>query len=469
MGSSLAPLRNSYNGRRCFIVATGPSLAYKNLSFLKDEVTIALNLASLTLDIFNIKPTFNIIADKYQYTRYKEVYEKLTYNTLVKKIIVASACDTFPAELIDSETYFVPHKLPQEKPSFSENPIDEGFSRGKTVAFDAIQLAYYLGFSEIYILGMDLGLKYDWGVDGHCYEIHRNERFLDVSFAKSNDYEIQRGLPGHPEYFEFISECMELAKQFFDSSAIKVYNDISSKLEVFTKIDVLRKFGASLKVVAFVPAKGTSSRVKDKNKKLLGNKPLFLHVLDTLLKSMSIDEVYLDTESDEILSLAGERNYKPLKREASLATNDTDGNKLLLNEAVHVDADIYVQVLPTAPFLSRETVDNAVFKLIMSKENDSLFGVIKSKFYLWDEGGNSSYDIYHIPNSVDLKDTIIETMSLYVIRKEALFKGKSRIGEKPIFYNIPYMESFDTNTYEDFELANILLKGKEALKNESNA
>jgi len=54
-------------------------------------VIIALNLFILTLDLHGIKPDFNIIADKYQYLRFKEVYKKLTYKKDIRKIIVASS------------------------------------------------------------------------------------------------------------------------------------------------------------------------------------------------------------------------------------------------------------------------------------------------------------------------------------------------------------------------------------------
>jgi len=58
------------------------------------------------------------------------------------------------------------------------------------------------------------------------------------------------------------------------------------------------------KVVAFVPAKGSSERIENKNAKLLDGRPLVVHTLDKLLKCRNVDEVYLDTESDDIAKLA---------------------------------------------------------------------------------------------------------------------------------------------------------------------
>ncbi len=54
-----------------------------------------------------------------------------------------------------------------------------------------------------------------------------------------------------------------------------------------------------MKIVAFLPVKGTSSRIENKNIKLLDGKPLFLHTLEKLSSCSFIDEVYLDSESEK--------------------------------------------------------------------------------------------------------------------------------------------------------------------------
>lgn len=457
-------LKDAYKEKRGFIIATGPSLAYKDLSFLKDEITIGVNLSSLTLDLFDIEPTFNIVADKFQYLSFKEAYSKLTYGTKTKKIIVGSACETFPEELKDKQTYFFPKKLPQEIPTFSKDPIANGFARGKTVVFDAVQLAFYLGFSEVYILGMDLNTQVEWGKSGHSYEIHRNPRFNNLRFYNSESHEIKRGLSGNPDFLEFIEGCMSLAKEEFSKANRRIYIDKRSQLQTLEKIDILNKIGGAKRIVAIVPAKGTSTRVPNKNAKIFAGKPLFLHVLDTLLKCNTIDEVYLDTESEENIKLAEGRKHKIFKRDPSLATNSTDGNLLLLNESSYIYADIYVQALPTAPFLSQESIDEAVFSLIRSKQHDSVVGVRKEKLYLWNEQETPlNYNPQHIPNSIDLQSTIIETMSLYIIRRDVLLKRKMRIGERPLLFSLPLLEAFDINTLEEFTLGDIIMKG---LKND---
>ena len=213
-----------------------------------------------------------------------------------------------------------------------------------------------------------------------------------------------------------------------------------------------------MKVVAFLPAKGTSSRVESKNLKLLDGKALFLHTLEKLMECDFIDEVYLDTESDEIIDLASETNCKILKRDINLASNATDGNKLFLNEVNHVDADVYIQILGTSPFIEIETIKKGVYSLLNS-DYDSATLIRKEKLYTWNSK-EPNYDIENIPNSFNLDDTIIETMGLYIVKREAALKTQRRIGDKPYLLEASPLEAIDVNYPDDFELANLIAVGK---------
>jgi len=215
-----------------------------------------------------------------------------------------------------------------------------------------------------------------------------------------------------------------------------------------------------MKIVAFLPVKGSSSRIKNKNLKLLDGSPLFLHTLEKLLECEFIDEVYLDTESDEIIDIARQlNNVRVLKRDPDLASNDTDGNKLFMNEVRQVHADIYVQILCTSPFISKESIRSGIDKIKTSTEYDSAVMVRKEKIYLWDKSG-PKYNFNKIPNSVDLEDTIIESMGLYIVKKDSAVKNNRRIGDKPFLLEASPIESIDVNNPDDFYLASLIQAGK---------
>lgn len=214
-----------------------------------------------------------------------------------------------------------------------------------------------------------------------------------------------------------------------------------------------------MRVVAFVPAKGSSLRIESKNVKLLDGKPLFLYTLEKLMQCDFIDEVYLDTESEEIIELASEVPCKIMKRDLALASNKTDGHQLFMNEVKHIDADIYIQVLGTSPFIEIETLRKGVEEL--KKEcgvYDSAILVKTDKQYTWQEG-RPTYNINHIPNSGDLPDTIIETMGLYIVKRETALRTSRRIGDNPLLLEASPLEAVDVNWPEEFEFANLIAAG----------
>jgi len=221
-----------------------------------------------------------------------------------------------------------------------------------------------------------------------------------------------------------------------------------------------------MKVVAFLPAKGTSERIESKNLKLLNGKPLFLHTLEKICDCDFIDEVYLDSESDEILNYAPYLRYIPLKREPELANNKTDGHQMFFNEVKQVDADIYIQILGTSPFISKKTIKKGIDILLNCMEYDSVVLMKKEKEYLWDNG-QPKYDKYHIPNSGSLPDTIIESMGLYIVRKDTALRTKMRFGDNVYMLEADAVETVDVNYPDEFELAELIMRGireKENLK-----
>jgi CMP-N-acetylneuraminic acid synthetase/regulator of RNase E activity RraA len=214
-----------------------------------------------------------------------------------------------------------------------------------------------------------------------------------------------------------------------------------------------------MKIVCIVPVKSTSSRIKNKNIKLLGNKPLFLHTLKKLLEITLIDEVWIDTDDIEIVKIAENYGYNGFKyfiRKKEFATNKTDGNKLLENEIDNIEADIYIQVLCTSPFTKKNSIEKCC-DLLKSGQEKSVVGCYFEKLYLWNNKG-PVYDKNNIPNSNNLENTIIESMSIYGITKDEFQKTKLRIGTNPFLLNLDNEERIDINYQSDFDLAEKIAK-----------
>jgi regulator of RNase E activity RraA/CMP-N-acetylneuraminic acid synthetase len=219
------------------------------------------------------------------------------------------------------------------------------------------------------------------------------------------------------------------------------------------------------RVVAFVPAKGQSERIANKNLAILDGEHLFRRKLKQLLQCPLIDEVWLDTESDDLARLADDLPVRRLRRPAALASNATDGHEMFAYECGEVPgADLYIQCLCTAPFVSADTLTRAIERLRAEPEADSLVAVTSAKQYRW-EGGEPAYGRDRVPNSVDLPPTIVEAMSLYIVRGTPDEPPSRRFGARPILFELDPIEQIDVNLPADLALAETICAGQRAAAN----
>jgi len=214
------------------------------------------------------------------------------------------------------------------------------------------------------------------------------------------------------------------------------------------------------KIVALLPMKMNSERVKGKNFKDFNGKPLFCWMLDTLLETKSIDEVVINTDARSIIEDAGVYESSQLTirdRSPELCGDFVSMNLILADDVSNVDADMYLMTHTTNPLLSSGNISNAIeaFKRArVDKQIDSLFSVnlIQSRFYK----ANCS-PINHDPENLirtqDLEPWYEENSNLYLFTKESFRKTKARIGKNPMMFEIPKYESIDIDTQEDWDFA----------------
>ena len=127
-----------------------------------------------------------------------------------------------------------------------------------------------------------------------------------------------------------------------------------------------------MKVVAMIPARMTSKRVKKKNIRLLNGKPMIQYVIETALAANCFDEVWVNSESEIIKEIALECGAKFYKRSEKLC-KDNVGSDLFVDDFIkNVECETIVQILPTSPFITVDQIKNFVNE---SKDCDTLISV----------------------------------------------------------------------------------------------
>ena len=114
-----------------------------------------------------------------------------------------------------------------------------------------------------------------------------------------------------------------------------------------------------MKTVAIIPIKEKSERVPGKNFRVIGEKPLYKYLLDNL-RNCNFDEIYIDSDSDEIKEYSKNKGYMFINRKPALSKNTANGNDLLNHHVEIIDSDFYFQLFVTSPLLKVETINNCI-------------------------------------------------------------------------------------------------------------
>ncbi|MCI0554612.1 MAG: acylneuraminate cytidylyltransferase family protein [Anaerolineae bacterium] len=216
-----------------------------------------------------------------------------------------------------------------------------------------------------------------------------------------------------------------------------------------------------MKITALVPMRHHSQRVPGKNYRLLAGKPLFHHILETLLAVPEINEVVVDTDSNEVKE--GLRQNFPIvkiiNRPESLRADDVPMNEILIHDTEQVKADLYLQTHSTNPLLKPDTISKAIQLLLTNyPKRDSLFSVTRWQTRLYDEKGNA---INHNPKELiqtqDLPPVYEENSCIYMFTRENLLAKRHRISDRALMFEIDADEAWDIDEELDFAICDFLL------------
>lgn len=218
-----------------------------------------------------------------------------------------------------------------------------------------------------------------------------------------------------------------------------------------------------MRTVALLPMKAHSERIKGKNLKVLGGKPLFAWMLDTLQEMDNVDSIVINTDAvgaieKEIPSLPGKIILRD--REPKLCGDLVSMNQIIENDIAAVPAERYLMTHTTNPFLSATTINSALVGLVAeSTDYDSLFSVnrIQARFYRSD-GTAINHDPTDLKRTQDLELWFEENSCLYIFSAASFAATNARIGLRPMLFETPPLESVDIDEPHDWELAECLAK-----------
>ena len=217
-------------------------------------------------------------------------------------------------------------------------------------------------------------------------------------------------------------------------------------------------------IIALVPMRHHSQRVPGKNYRPLAGKPLYQHIIETILAVPEIDRVVVDTDSEPVMDSLRKRFPKVtiINRPEALRADDVPMNDILLYDTEQVQADFYLQTHSTNPLLRTATVSRAIEAFLAEyPHKDSLFSVTRWQTRLYDQHGKAiNHDPSVLLQTQDLPPVYEENSCLYLFTRENLLKRHHRIGEHPILFEIDPDEAWDIDEEIDFEITDFLMQRK---------
>lgn len=221
----LKKYKNLYQGRRCFIVATGPSLTLEDVERIKGEVTFGMNSVFRLFNKTSWRPNFYGVIDTWVFGNIKDELAEQEFDCAFypDKYIKWERAFSHPVAIVQGIGYnskvrrLLPKKMRQVK--FS-NDISKRAYEGTSVVHFLLQIIFYMGFKEIYLLGTDC--NYSGPVKHSSLASYKNSDQLGNSAE-----DIYNGL----------IEDYQYAAKVAAERGIKIYNATrGGMLEVFPRV-----------------------------------------------------------------------------------------------------------------------------------------------------------------------------------------------------------------------------------------
>jgi len=214
------------------------------------------------------------------------------------------------------------------------------------------------------------------------------------------------------------------------------------------------------KVVALLPMKANSERVRGKNFREFCGKPLFRWMLDTLLEVPEIDQVIINTDARQVLASHGLTDTDRVlirDRKPEICGDLVSMNLVIADDLANVEAGVYLMTHTTNPLMSAATVRGALAAYLQARaagSADSLFTVdkVQQRFYRADASA-VNHDPDNLIRTQDLEPWFQENSNLYIFSRESFARTQARIGRRPMMYEGPTFESIDIDNAQDWDFA----------------
>ena len=221
-----------HKGERCFIIGNGPSLQLEDLETLENEYTFACNLIFQCYKDTYWRPDYYFFIESNSTTfNTREKVEYMTNNCKAAFVRGGGALYSYRDDPSINNLYYMKMELPKDMGniSFSEDWSQRVFS-GTTITYTMIQMAVYMGFNEIYLIGIDHTFSRIIDENGNVHDGKLTQGEEHASFLGNYN------MPNGSEVYK-VENAYRAARQYGEENNIKIYNATrGGELEIFERV-----------------------------------------------------------------------------------------------------------------------------------------------------------------------------------------------------------------------------------------
>ena len=230
-----------------------------------------------------------------------------------------------------------------------------------------------------------------------------------------------------------------------------------------------------MNILAIIPARGGSKRVKRKNIRNINNKPMIAYTVEAAKKSKYITRLIVSTDDDEIANIALNFGAEvPFLRPSMYSTDKAKSIDLVLHSLIECkriyqeNYDFVLLLQPTSPFRNSSHIDEAIQMLIDNSNADSLISVNESghfhPHYLYFPINQNFIkpliENIEIKGYQEMDKSYIRNGAIYLVKASYLETNKSFIAENNLAILMDELSSINIDTEIDLKLANIIAVDK---------
>ena len=231
----LKQYHNVNKQKRAFLVGSGPSLTLEDLNKLKNEITFACNKIYLLFNQTDWKPTYYCVIDRLVAENNKHEVDELYLTKFFNQSIWTYFRHSPGIHWIHDR----PAPLKDGRPviGFSDDII-KGTYGGFTVIYTMLQIAYFMGIQEVYLLGIDFSFQI---AEKSGEKTDAGEVILENKGENNHFHPKYRKLGEKWTYPQLDRqyEAFQTAKNFYEKNGRKIFNaSRATKLDIFPRVNL---------------------------------------------------------------------------------------------------------------------------------------------------------------------------------------------------------------------------------------